>query len=1292
MINSSHLGIRHSVPTRASIVSAAAFFIVIALAARPGFAQLYEIGTAQKVASSTLIVEGKVTDSYSFWNVDHTLIFTSNLVKVSKVFHGSMTGGEIEIVTKGGRIGYDIHSHSHNLELQAGDLGFFFCEETPVRNSGRKFNGDRRVQVFSSEQGFIAYNMTTRTASDPFHIYNSIDNGLYAEVMALTGASYRALMPLQDLVTPVAPFKGPRMSAAPTITSFTPTSVHGGTRDVIVITGTNFGATRGTGTVGFKNADDGGATYINPDAYEYVSWTNTEIRVQIPDRAGTGTIQVTNSDPATATSASTLTVTYSILTNTYAAWTRRLNLINDNGNGGYSFRMQTDFDGNASARASFLRAFVNWRCSTSTNNGINWDLGPTTTTDVTANDGVNVVRFDNGSELAAGVLGQCSRYTSAGTCATPDTIAWVVELDMTYDDGTSWYYGTGTPGGSQVDFESVSLHELGHGHQLAHVIDAAAVMHYALAAGATKRVLSANDLAAGNNVLTYSMAASICSIAKMNAIAANAGTDTTICPGGSASLLARGGVTYSWAPATGLSATNIPNPVATPAATTTYTVSVTNGTCLAASDPVTVTVTSGAPAVSAGADKSICVGDSAIIGTADASKMLGTISSGSSSNSTLIFNTAVEDEKTQIMLLKTDLNTAGITGPCYISKIAWQFTSITNTKAMSNFLIGMKNTTATNFSSSLQTVTTVLSLASYTPDLGWDTLQLDTPFLWDGNSNLVVQACFDNTGSPSTSGYATTYTIAGSATCAFNSSSGACTITTSWSATTARPNVRLIASPYKFAWSPTTGLRFPNDANPKASPGSTQAYTVTLTDTYGCTSSDATTVTVYPTNPTTLTWTGAVNTNWSTVGNWDAPCAVPTAGDVVIIPTAVTPPAGIPAMTLGGLTINNAAGTALSGDLSVTGTTTLTAGDLSLGSYNLTVGSAGSIAGGSASSYILTNGTGELRQANIGTAGRTGTITFPLGAAASSYTPLALSNTGTADEFRVRVSGSVLTAGTTGTPITADVVTRTWHVSEAMAGGSTASLTMQWNAAEEGTGFSRTSCQISRYTGTGWVLQGSMAAASGSGPYTRAVTGMSSFGPFGITDNASVLPVELVAFSATRKDNGVVLIWRTQSEFNNLYFQVQRSEDPRVSWTEIGRVDGHGTSDEPFDYRFFDAHASSDARLYYRLVQTDRDGSLHPSAMVMVDSETRAGVELRQNYPNPFQSGTEISFALDQPRHAILRVYDACGRVIATLADETLEAGFHTRLFDASRLPEGMYFAVLQTGAARVTRIMTILR
>ena len=83
----------------------------------------------------------------------------------------------------------------------------------------------------------------------------------------------------------------------------------------------------------------------------------------------------------------------------------------------------------------------------------------------------------------------------------------LVETDYTFSDAVSWHYGTGTPGSGQFDFESVALHELGHGTQLNHIITPTAVMHFSISNGQSKRVLSAaSDVAAGQDVFTFSAA------------------------------------------------------------------------------------------------------------------------------------------------------------------------------------------------------------------------------------------------------------------------------------------------------------------------------------------------------------------------------------------------------------------------------------------------------------------------------------------------------------------------------------------------------------------------------------------------------------------------------------------------------------------------------------------------------------------------------------------------------------------------------------------------------------------
>lgn len=91
--------------------------------------------------------------------------------------------------------------------------------------------------------------------------------------------------------------------------------------------------------------------------------------------------------------------------------------------------------------------------------------------------------------------------------------------------------------------------------------------------------------------------------------AANAGPDISLCEGKSTTLNATGGNTYSWQPPTGLSATNIANPVASPSDSTAYIVTVTdNISGCSANDTVLVNVFH-TPTANAGPDKTIIEGD-----------------------------------------------------------------------------------------------------------------------------------------------------------------------------------------------------------------------------------------------------------------------------------------------------------------------------------------------------------------------------------------------------------------------------------------------------------------------------------------------------------------------------------------------------------------------------------------------------------------------------------------------------------------------------------------------------------
>ncbi|MFO0399792.1 MAG: PKD domain-containing protein, partial [Sphingobacteriia bacterium] len=94
-------------------------------------------------------------------------------------------------------------------------------------------------------------------------------------------------------------------------------------------------------------------------------------------------------------------------------------------------------------------------------------------------------------------------------------------------------------------------------------------------------------------------------------VPANAGADVSFCANGTVTLgsAAVAGYTYSWSPATGLSATNVAQPTATVSTTTTYTLTVTDpslsGTCATSTDQVVVSILP-LPVVTPGSDQEVC--------------------------------------------------------------------------------------------------------------------------------------------------------------------------------------------------------------------------------------------------------------------------------------------------------------------------------------------------------------------------------------------------------------------------------------------------------------------------------------------------------------------------------------------------------------------------------------------------------------------------------------------------------------------------------------------------------------
>lgn len=482
-----------------------------------GQSDLFKVSLNQQINASSQIVEGKVVAKKSMWDKNHHNIYTINTVEVYKIFKGQ-TQTTVDIITEGGVVDMEAQHTSASLNLSIGDIGTFMLHSNEVLFPSENASSFQKYSAYSAAQGFYKYDLLENRVSNPFTVVEGISDQFYEDITSRSHANFIKVSSF-DINAQVNSVFANRASDGMAITSFSPQTLSAGTRSVLTINGTGFGTA--IGSVAFRDADIGGESFDSALTSQVVSWTDTQIKVEVPSNAGTGNFRVISPIGTIVSSANDITISYAELNVTSANIAYPTQHVDDNNNGGYTWSMYTSFFLNAQANLSFTRAFDSWRCET----GINWDISPAFSTVNTASaDGTNVIRFDIGNELPAGVLGRNTSYFNG--CSVGGVVKWyVMELDIVFDSAANWQFGPGAPNNSQIDFETVAVHELGHGHQLGHVINPGAIMHYAINNGTFNRFLSPSDIAGGNDVQSRSTTIAICGFGLMTNHACSLGVD-----------------------------------------------------------------------------------------------------------------------------------------------------------------------------------------------------------------------------------------------------------------------------------------------------------------------------------------------------------------------------------------------------------------------------------------------------------------------------------------------------------------------------------------------------------------------------------------------------------------------------------------------------------------------------------------------------------------------------------------------------------------------------------------------
>lgn len=163
------------------------------------------------------------------------------------------------------------------------------------------------------------------------------------------------------------------------------------------------------------------------------------------------------------------------------------------------------------------------------------------------------------------------------------------------------------------------------------------------------------------------------------------------------------------------------------------------------------------------------------------------------------------------------------------------------------------------------------------------------------------------------------------------------------------------------------------------------------------------------------------------------------------------------------------------------------------------------------------------------------------------------------------------------------------------------------------------------------------------------------------------LPVELSRYDGIR-----TIYWETASEYNSARFTVQRSADAG-DWSDVQTVEAAGNSNRVLRYTVTDAQAGPED-VYYRLKQTDLDGSSRFFDILRVDCGGAAELKTPELYPNP---GSGLFFLRYLPAGAQVDVLNTTGDVVYSYRHDD---GAEEARIDLQGISKGLYYVAIRNG------------
>ena len=202
----------------------------------------------------------------------------------------------------------------------------------------------------------------------------------------------------------------------------------------------------------------------------------------------------------------------------------------------------------------------------------------------------------------------------------------------------------------------------------------------------------------------------------------------------------------------------------------------------------------------------------------------------------------------------------------------------------------------------------------------------------------------------------------------------------------------------------------------------------------------------------------------------------------------------------------------------------------------------------------------------------------------------------------------------------------------------------------------------------------------------------SRFGCFSFPQ-PSTLPVRILSFTGTYKNNTALLNWSAENEVNFDSYEIERS----VNGTDFGAVGGkpaRGVPSSKQQYNYTDDLSSIKGNVfYYRLKMIDIDGQVKYSNIILLrkDQKQLPGITIS---PNPVVSGNSATVRFETTKSGIItfNVIDMSGKIVSKQQNNVAEGTNSIAITNLDRLQPGIYVLQMNDGSTTNVAKFTIAR